>query len=515
MFKRIYGNGRGIVIAIAIAAVMLAVCGCGSSGQDNIEASVSETAEAADYSDLSKYRIVRRDTARDDETKISINLRNRLNEYGIELTLATDWTDGTEEHAETECEILVGRTNRAESNAFAEKVKACAAEDTDAESLCAYGMTGSKILLYASDNEGLELIAQCFAEEVGKAGNRSFLHDGDMAIFTINTGLHRKDGEELKKQDRLYGVNIHSKIYPGYPGEYTDEYIRLAAEMGSTILRINYNPTNAGELEYITGVADKCHEHGMKIMLCMDNFGGTVEEIEKRMTFAAENLADKVDYFQIFNETDIWCCMKDDGVTYYNPTDWTGMTRSYYNPKRVPVAVERVGAAVKAFRAAAPDAKIVLNVGSRHYPMLDRYVEAGISWDIIGFDIYEIDLWDHAEFFKKMEERYPGYDFMITECNYPANNGAFTDEAQAQWLTDFFDIMAAYDSERMKAVIIYEMMDQPNIEKDGNYNGEAHFGIVHINEDMSPADPKPSYYAVQKWIVGGEAEYGASLSEVR
>lgn len=511
LFSKKYGV---ITFILLLSAVLFILSGCSGKQTPPDNETENEAAPSSDNADLSEYRIVRRDTADKAETHAAVELKKYMGGLGIELQLATDWFEGMEDNAETECEILVGVTNRAESSAFAEKVKSFAENADESENICAYGMIGKKILLYSTDSENMQLLAEHFSDEVEKAGKRNFLSDGDLFIFQKTTELCRKDGEKMKEQKRLFGVNIHSKIYPAYPEKYTSEYIRLAAEMGSTILRINYNPTDSDGLKYIKGVADECHASGMQIMLCMDDKSGTVDEISSRMKYTAENLADTIDYFQIFNETDVWCALKDDN-TFYNSSNWTGMTKGYYNPERVKISIEKVGAAIKAFRDAAPEAKIVINVGSRHFPILDWYIEAGLSWDIIAFDIYEIDLWDHAAFFKKMEERYPGYDFMVAECNYPANNGPFTEEAQAKWLVDFFDIMDAYDSDRMKAVIIYELMDQPNIDKDGKYNGEAHFGIVSINEDYSPNAPKPSYYAVQKWILGGEAEFKTYLRDVK
>lgn len=312
---------------------------------------------------------------------------------------------------------------------------------------------------------------------------------------------------DMHGHTKMYGVNIHNKNYPSYPGEFTDEYLDLAAYMGSNIVRINDNPTDEESVKYMKSIAKKCHSRGMQIMLCMDDKNGTPEEIADCMTYIAENLASDIDYFQVFNETDIWCSQNDDGSYYNNVYDWTGMTEDYYNPERVAICVEKMAAAVKAFRAAAPDAQLVINIGSRHYPVLDKYIEAGIEWDIIGYDIYELDIWDHAAFFKEMEERYPGYDFMVTECNCPPSN-PFKEEKRDKWIQKFFDIMEAYDSDRMKAVILYELMDEPNfeVEKGGIYDGESHFGLVNTNEDYTPGAPKSSYFAARKWILGDDAE---------
>ncbi len=303
----------------------------------------------------------------------------------------------------------------------------------------------------------------------------------------------------MLRKDKLWGVNAHHRdSYLAYrPNE--EECIRLAAELGCTIYRINYNPSDERELNYIRDIIRKCHDNGMQVMLALDRFKDIPNEIiERNMAFAAENLKDEVDYFQIFNETDIWCSMGEEG--YYDITDWTGMSEGYYNPERVVLAVDKMKTALETFQRVAPQAKTVVNIGSRHYPILDWYVKAGLSWDITAFDIYDLDVWDHHAFFREMEERYPT-DFMVVECNYPANSGPFTEEQQAEWLTSFLTVMDNYRSDRMKAVIIYELLDQPEYElAKGSYHGESHFGLVRVNNDNTIDGTKLSYHAVQKLL---------------
>ena len=62
--------------------------------------------------------------------------------------------------------------------------------------------------------------------------------------------------------------------------------------------------------------------------------------------------------------------------------------------------------------------------------------------------------------------------------------------------------MNAYDSEKLKAVIVYELLDQPNVQPTEKWEGEAHFGLVHVEEDMTITTPKPAYYTVQKLYKG-------------
>ena len=304
------------------------------------------------------------------------------------------------------------------------------------------------------------------------------------------------------KKSILWGVNGHNHDYRAYNDNNTCEAIRLAAMLGSTIYRINYNPWNEQNFAYIRDVIKQCYDCGMQVMLVADNFSGTVENVVERMTVIARELKDEVEYFQIFNETDCWAACKDpeDGGGLYDISDPTGQTAGYFNPKRVPVAIEKMRAALDVWHKEAPNAKLVINIGARHYPMLEWYRDAGLTWDIVGVDIYEP--WDYHAFFRMLEEKFPHCEMMVTECNYPSNNGPYKEEDQAAWLQNFITVMNDYDSDKFKAVIVYELLDQPNIQPTDKWEGEAHFGLVHVDPDMTITTPKPAYYTVQNLFKG-------------
>ncbi len=100
-------------------------------------------------------------------------------------------------------------------------------------------------------------------------------------------------------------------------------------------------------VSYIRSITASCHNYGMKVMLALDNMHGTEDEIYHRMVFTAEQLADCVDYFQIFNETDIWCAMTDNNK-FYDSSDRTGMITGFYNPERVKICIKKMEAAISA-----------------------------------------------------------------------------------------------------------------------------------------------------------------------
>lgn len=476
---------------------------CGVEGVPGIEKQTEEQFICPE--DISDYAIIRSDFAGKDETAISVDLKQAFASAGYnDMAVRTDWIEN--ENSVSEKEILMGNTNREESAEFSAY---CEARSAD----CGYGLRNGKIVLYGKTVELLKCCEEKMkADLLGTAENLVLgetetpkLTEGSSFLYTCTKKMLLEDGSKpvsSLRDDILWGVNGHNKGHLPYTEENTDDIILLAAEMGSTIYRINYNPVDEAMLGYINSVIDRLHAYGMQVMLVLDNMYGTVEEISERMTYIAENLNGKVEYFQIFNETDIWCSLKDDG-SFYNVSNWTGMTEEYYNPERVAICVEKVGAAVKAFRETAPDAKLVINIGSRHFPILDWYVKAGISWDIIAIDQYDLTTWNTPSFLKEMEERYPEYDFMIAEFNYPANSGKYVEEEQAYWLETFFKQMNDYGSSRLKAVIAYELMDESVIQTDESWNGEAHFGIVNTGDNGKPGTVKQGYRTLQNLLCGG------------
>ncbi len=66
----------------------------------------------------------------------------------------------------------------------------------------------------------------------------------------------------------------------------------------------------------------------------------------------------------------------------------------------------------------------------------------------------------------------------------------------------FLNKMNEYDSDRLKAFIVYELPDQPNIQSTGKWEGEAHFGLGNVDPDMTITTPKPAHCTVQKLFKG-------------
>ena len=66
------------------------------------------------------------------------------------------------------------------------------------------------------------------------------------AAVPASAGALLKDREDFE-----WGIGGHNSAYPAYPERTYKEQVRLAAQMGCDIYRLNYNPTNMSMLNYL------------------------------------------------------------------------------------------------------------------------------------------------------------------------------------------------------------------------------------------------------------------------
>ena len=107
----------------------------------------------------------------------------------------------------------------------------------------------------------------------------------------------------------------------------------------------------------------------------------------------------------------------------------------------------------------------------------------------------------------------PGTDIMICETNYWMNlhdryseeqrqalkTAERRDKGQADWIAEFMETLIRICDPRLKAVIFYELLDEPVFEKNlGDYLGESHFGFIECDEKGGSRVKKPAFYTLQK-----------------
>ena len=318
-----------------------------------------------------------------------------------------------------------------------------------------------------------------------------------------------------------FGMNIHNGSYAAYPAEMLEMNINTCKELGMEWVRFNQGCVSAAALTEIKRVADLCHARGMKLMLVVDTCKYTVldslseieEEAANRFEKLSSSLKDAVDVYQLFNEMDVHCMGGDIANIFLTPAD--GKEKGEYDCVLWDRAIAAVKGALKGMEAGYPQGKTCINFAWWHTALIYEMYRQGLRWDITGIDWYSdceevssIDL-----LMKDVEANIPDTDLMICEMNYWMNlherysperkqalqTKAIRDRWQREWLPDFIDTLEACDNPRLKAVMLYELLDEPAYEREqGDYTGESHFGFIECDENGGNQVRKPAFYALQK-----------------
>jgi hypothetical protein len=453
--------------------------------------------------DIAAFTVIRPEQADREIIRCATTLLSRIEStYGVKLAISTD--GDTPEDPASPYEIVVGVTKRTDTPSLA-----------NADSAVAYVKNG-RLYLCASEETPLQaLIETIFGAAINADGTVKPLHleEGYMKKYQGKMTLRLENGERAKKQIDFvgfdYGVTGHNKGYEAYPESKLETQIRLAAELGIKIYRFNYNPVTDKDFAYLTNVLDLCDAYGLDMMLVLDDFGGTPEEIAAKHEKIATRCQGRIAYYQIFNETDVYAMHKDDGSIYHQPVG-TGEHIAQFNPARVEEIEQKLRASIEVFREFDPEAKLVVNFAFKHYAMLKAFHDAGLRWDIIGVDWYS-DMEGGeplADFLPRVQAALPDYEYMICECNIWAHT-PYTEEEQSAYLESFvLSLINSGKIENLTAIIFYELLDEPAFG-----NGESHFGLVQSTRDGTPLEKKQAYYAIQKWLCGGEVSATYTLQE--
>ena len=154
IMKKIVSTAICLAAAAALAAL---VCGC-SSASDGEQ---TETENVPAVPEGASCTIVRSDTSSDAVTQAAVELRRRLTELGVKADLTTDWVKRGEPIVRFPNEILIGPTNRPESEELYGRL-------TDQNDPCDYLITVGKENCIAAREENITEAALLFADEYVK-----------------------------------------------------------------------------------------------------------------------------------------------------------------------------------------------------------------------------------------------------------------------------------------------------------------------------------------------------------
>ena len=298
------------------------------------------------------------------------------------------------------------------------------------------------------------------------------------------------------RSDFAWGVNGHHYAYQGYPEEYLEEQIHLAAELGCKIYRTGGDLQN---LAWTDKMVSLCNAYGMQVMMCIpltldDHEYTTLYFNTLAERYNGKDGRGKVDYFQISNEHENellgnkWGGMQVDGTKI-----------SDYYLEDLEKWGEGFKAAIKGIRSADTDAKSVINIAYTHYGCLEYYVQNGVDFDVIGLDWYSNMKPSIKGILDDLCEKFDK-DIIICESNIynEPDDLDFDNSSYEQWQPLLNYMEEAYAYPEVKGYIVYELLDEP-------YLGamEALLGLVQNGINGEIGEKKAIYYEIQKRFGGG------------
>ena len=320
-----------------------------------------------------------------------------------------------------------------------------------------------------------------------------------------------------------FGMNIHNCGYDSYPLEYLEENIDACKELGMDIIRFNQSSLEADAIEEVKSVSRLCHKRDMKLMLVVDTTSYTridsLHEIETEMAKYYKELSssykDAVDVYQIYNEMDVRCMGGSIANIFLTPAD--GKEKGEYDYILWDKSIAAVKGALKGMKEGYPEGKTCINFAWWHTALIYELYRKGCRWDITGIDWYS-DCEEVSSIELLMNDvvkNIPDTDIMICEVNYWMNlHRRYPEERkqalkkaeeryalQAEWVPEFIDKLLKCNNPGLKAVIFYELLDEPNFEEDrGDYIGESHFGFIECDRHSGNRLKKPAFYSLKDKI---------------
>ena len=323
------------------------------------------------------------------------------------------------------------------------------------------------------------------------------------------------DSPLIGREDFVWGVSMHNPSINNcaYPANDLIDQIHLAAEMGSKLIRIDYNKNKS----YVEDAVTLCNAYGIKVMLIVNIDGMTITEertedelkqITESFKHIGEYFSDSkglaVDYIQIGNEIDCQLLSAKYGI---EASAHSGAVKENYEEAHINVVVSQLNAAIAGLKEANTAAQSVINFTWTHYGMIDWLEEKNVNYDIVGHGIYgepkTLSDTVYADISSKISN-ITSKPIIIVEANIRHTQQTIETEENdslAQTYDSLINIMSqVYEINNVKGFIFYELVDQSDKETSG-FNREAHFGLIKYDNQNQLA-VKPIYNRI-KYIIGG------------
>lgn len=282
----------------------------------------------------------------------------------------------------------------------------------------------------------------------------------------------------------VWGVSGHNRTYAAYPEKNLEQQIRLAAELGSHVYRLNFTPMREEDYLYLDRVLELCDANGLSLFLITEDRRFTEEDapgaLRERAAALAARYKGRIPCYQVSNEQDN-CCLCEDSC---------GEERRNYDLEYTRWVAVCMKAIADGIRSSDPQARISVNVSYKHTYFMQLLLEEGMSWDVSGVDWYS-NMGDPSPTIGNLLT-FPAQDIIVAEGNTWGGSMEASAQEQEDYLFRTMDWFRTHPCKRIRAYMIYELLDEPLLE-----GGEAHFGLVTNDVEGNIGEPKPIYRAVQ------------------
>lgn len=363
----------------------------------------------------------------------------------------------------------------------------------------------------AASSSQINLSWTASTDNVGVTGYRIFRNGIHIATVTgtsySNTGLaastayaYTVSAYDRARNSSAQSSSVSSTTSPGrssagnpffgfaahywgpYPNHSASTLLNLIQESGAGLYRVDLTTGTYALTDALLAAADT---RNIKLLAILQSPDASYTSAYNEARAFSSRYAGRISYYQISNEQDLAIgAIKDDGSL---PTD--------FDNAQYQQAKTKIQGLLDGVRAGDPNAKAIINFTWLHYGFIQRLINDGLNFDIIGIDWYS-DMGNISSI--RGTFNLPAYiksqfgkPLWVTEGNirYGSMNG--NEGAQATYVSQ--TATASCNNPNINAYIVYELLDEPG----AGGTGEPNYGLLY-----NVTSPKPAFNAYKQAIAG-------------
>ncbi|MEP6611061.1 MAG: glycosyl hydrolase 53 family protein [Mucilaginibacter sp.] len=323
-----------------------------------------------------------------------------------------------------------------------------------------------------------------------------------LLVYTIlnaftKSGPERKTDAKKNNDTFILGVNGHPLNRPDYLSVPVSKQVQYMKDLGFIYYRIDASCNDSGKIIHESTffeLARACSQANIKLLPMITaerfiNYHDTLSAINgaKKLTSQfAKNYGKYFDHYELGNELDIR--ILNDIKNRKSPGT---LASDYGNGSEIQIIAAYLKGMNAGIKEQDPNAKTIIDMSETHYGFISLLKNLNVSFDIIGSHFYPNKSYDQSPDFKSLMTNLAKiYNFSkpiwITELNHflgSANYGIHfnREDDQAAILNNY--IANCRKIRNVKALFIYELLDEPTLKVPRANGYERNFGIIKRDSD--------------------------------